>query len=214
MPAEFLELAEETGLIMRLGELVLDQVCTQLAHWRAQQLPLVPVSINLSPRQFSSRFVAIVRDALARHEIDASLLAFEVSEACIIGADDRIAPELHSLHALGVEVLVDHFSVSHRSLATLRGCGIRTLKVDRSLTAQLGELRQGDVFYQAILSTAHAMGLVVVAEGVETDAQFGWLRSHRCDQVTGFLIAQPMQAPAVPALLLSGWRMLAQPLSA
>ena len=214
LPAEFLGLAEETGLILRLGELVLDQVCLQLAEWRSRQLPLVPVSINLSARQFSSRFVAIVQEALERYQIDANLLAFEVSEASIIGNDDRIAPELHSLHALGVEVMIDDFGVSYRSLSTLRRCGIRTLKVDRTLTAQLGNLRHGDVFYQAILSTAHAMGLVVVAEGVETDAQFSWLRAHGCDQVTGYLIAPPLQAPAVPALLLSGWHMLAEPLSA
>lgn len=205
LPGEFLPLAEESGLILRLGDAVRDIVCAQLATWRREQLPVVPVSLNLSPRQFNGALAANTEAALLRHAIAPNLLAYEVRESEIHDREGKPAPELLALQALGCELMIDEFGTGYKSLVRLKRSGIGCVKIDRNLTALLGTNREGEIFFGAILSMAHAMSLQVVAEGVETDDQVQLLRSLGCDQIQGFQIAHPMPAAAIPHLLLSGW---------
>jgi len=205
-PQEFIPVTEETGLIVPLGEQVIDMACAQLAAWRRQQLPLVPVSINISPRQFNQgRLSAYIATAMARYGIDAKLLEIEVTESCMIGDDPGARSELRALEALGVTLLVDDFGTGYSSLSQLQRLDLDALKVDRSFTAQLGHGEEGEVLFRAILSMAQVLNMTVVAEGVETEEQLSILQTLACNEIQGFLIAPPLPADEIPALLRSPW---------
>jgi diguanylate cyclase (GGDEF)-like protein len=201
-PDEFIPLAEGNGSIVQLGELVIEKTCAQLAAWKAQGLPLVPVSINVSPRQFDrgdvSHFLAA---CMARHGIAPSLVEVEITESCMMGADPAVAARLAAMAALGVKLLVDDFGTGYSSLALLKQFDMDVLKVDRIFTARLGKDKDDEAFFRAILSMAHVLGMSVVAEGVETLEQLSALQALSCDEVQGYLISRPVAASAIPALM-------------
>jgi diguanylate cyclase (GGDEF)-like protein len=197
-PAEFIPLAESTGLIVPIGEIVIEQACAQLAAWRALGAQLVPVSINVSPKQFLRGGVGRqLGAALARHRIPASLIEVEITESAMMGDHDDILAELACLRALGVKLHVDDFGTGYSSLSQLQRLKMDVLKVDRAFTSELGNSKEGKVFFQAIVSMAHALGMSVVAEGVETVEQLDILRGLDCNEVQGFYIARPVPAPAM-----------------
>jgi diguanylate cyclase (GGDEF)-like protein len=201
-PNEFIPLAEGNGSIVQLGELVIEQTCAQLAAWKAQGLPLVPVSINVSPRQFDrgdvSEFLAA---CMARHGIGPSLIEIEITESCMMGADPAVASKLAALGSLGVQLLVDDFGTGYSSLALLKQFDMDLLKVDRTFTARLGKDKDDEAIFKAILSMAHVLGMSVVAEGVETLEQLSALQALSCDEVQGYLISRPVPASEIPALM-------------
>ncbi|WP_332878223.1 bifunctional diguanylate cyclase/phosphodiesterase [Massilia sp. S19_KUP03_FR1] len=201
-PAAFIPVAEAGGLILRIGELVVEQACAQLAAWRNDGLDPVPVSINISPKQFMRRGLAAqVGAALVRHRIPAHLLQIEITESAMLGEQDEVVAELAALRALGLALYVDDFGTGYSSLSQLQRLRMDGLKVDRAFTAQLGVAAEGKVFFQAIVSMAHALGMSVVAEGVETPAELAVLAALRCDEVQGYLIDRPMPAAQMAALL-------------
>jgi diguanylate cyclase (GGDEF)-like protein len=201
-PDQFIPLAEGNGSIVQLGELVIEKTCAQLAAWKAQGLPLVPVSINVSPRQFDhgdvSQFLA---DCMARHAIEPSLIEIEITESCMMGADPAVAGKLEAIGALGIKLLVDDFGTGYSSLGLLRQFDMDVLKVDRTFTVRLGRDKDDEAFFRAILSMAHVLGMSVVAEGVETLEQLRALQALSCDEVQGYLISRPVAASEVPALM-------------
>lgn len=202
-PDEFIPLAESSGLIVPIGAIVIDQACAQLAAWRAQGMPLVPVSINVSPKQFLRGGVQHeLAEALHRHDVPASLLEVEITESAMMGDQDAILAELAAIRALGVKLHVDDFGTGYSSLSQLQRMKMDVLKVDRSFTAELGRSKEGTVFFQAIVSMAHALGMEVVAEGVENHEQLALLRALGCNEVQGYLIARPMPAEAMAPLLV------------
>jgi diguanylate cyclase (GGDEF)-like protein len=202
-PDEFIPLAESSGLIVPIGAIVIDEACAQLAAWRAAQLPLVPVSINVSPKQFLRGGVQReLAEALARHGVDAGLLEVEITESAMMGDQDEILAELAAIRALGVKLHVDDFGTGYSSLSQLQRMKMDVLKVDRSFTAELGRSKEGTVFFQAIVSMAHALGMEVVAEGVENHDQLALLRALGCNEVQGYLIARPMPAEAMARVLV------------
>jgi len=201
-PQEFIALAEDTGLIVPLGRQVIDLACGQLAQWRRQGLPLVPVSINISARQFDKgRLSAYIAAAMARYGIEAGLLEIEVTESCMIGDDLGAHSELRALETLGVALLVDDFGTGYSSLSQLQRLDFDGIKVDRSFTAQLGQGAEGELLFRAILSMAQVLDMTVVAEGVETEQQLTLLQALGCHQVQGYLLARPQPASEMPALL-------------
>lgn len=201
-PLEFIALAEETGLILKLGELVLELVCAQIAEWRAQDLPLVPVSINVSPRQFNHGDIKnLFAASIARHRLDAALIDIEITESSMMGEEAEVAAELAALRKLGITLLVDDFGTGYSSLSQLQRLDMDVLKVDRAFTAELGKTAEGEVFFRAIVSMAHALGMSVVAEGVETHEQLCVLQTLACDEIQGYYISRPVPAGEVPALL-------------
>ena len=201
-PAEFIPLAEQSGLIHPIGALVIEQACAQLAAWQAAGLRPVPISINVSPAQFHKGGVRQqLQQALLRHGVAASLLEVEITESAMIGEQDTIRAELAAIRALGIKLHIDDFGTGYSSLSQLQRLKMDVLKVDRAFTAELGASREGQVFFQAIVSMAHALGMAVVAEGVETPAQLRLLQALGCNEVQGYLIAKPMAAQAVEALL-------------
>jgi diguanylate cyclase (GGDEF)-like protein len=209
-PAEFIPLAESTGLIRQIGESVIDMACAQLAAWRDAGVDLVPVSINVSPRQFLRGGVQRhLSAAMARHRVPAHLIEVEITESAMMGDHDDIMAELAALRALGIKLHVDDFGTGYSSLSQLQRLRMDVLKVDRAFTMELGNSKEGKVFFQAIVSMAHALGMSVVAEGVETAEQLAILRGLNCNEVQGYYIARPV--PAGDMLVMMRRRFLLQP---
>lgn len=201
-PGDFIPLAEATGLIIRIGEAVIDKACAQLAAWREAGVPLVPVSINVSPKQFMRGGVQRqLHAALVRHRVPASLIEVEITESAMMGDQDDILAELAALRALGVKLHVDDFGTGYSSLSQLQRLKMDVLKVDRAFTNELARSKEGKVFFQAIVSMAHALGMSVVAEGVETAEQLAILRGLDCNEVQGYFIARPMPAHEMALLM-------------
>lgn len=201
-PADFIPLAEQSGLIIPIGAMVIDQACSQLAAWQAEGQRVVPVSINVSPAQFHRGGVrAQLEQALTRHGVPPALLEVEITESAMIGDQDEIVAELAGIRALGIKLHIDDFGTGYSSLSQLQRLKMDVLKVDRAFTAELGASREGQVFFQAIVSMAHALGMAVVAEGVETAEQLALLQQLGCNEVQGYLIARPMDAGAMVEVL-------------
>jgi diguanylate cyclase (GGDEF)-like protein len=196
-PGDFIPLAESSGLILQIGALVIDMACAQLAAWRARGLALVPVSINVSPRQFGRGGVVSQFDAaLERHALPAGLVEVEITESAMMGDQEEILAELAALRARGIKLHIDDFGTGYSSLSQLRTLKMDVLKVDRAFTAEL-EQGEGRIFFEAIVSMAHALRMTVVAEGVETHAQLDILRELGCDEVQGYHIARPLEPAAL-----------------
>jgi EAL domain-containing protein (putative c-di-GMP-specific phosphodiesterase class I) len=201
-PGEFIPLAESSGLILRIGEMVIDMACAQLAAWTAEGARVVPVSINVSPKQFLRGSVKQhLAAALERHQVDPALLEVEITESAMMGDQDEIIAELAAIRALGIKLHVDDFGTGYSSLSQLQRLKMDVLKVDRAFTAELGNSKEGRVFFQAIVSMAHALGMSVVAEGVETEQQLEILRALDCNEAQGYLIARPVPANEMLVLM-------------
>jgi diguanylate cyclase (GGDEF)-like protein len=200
-PQAFIQMAEDTGLITELGKLVIDKTLAQLAEWQTCGLPLVPVSINVSARQFDQGSLSdFMASRMVRYGVSPSLVEIEITESCMIEDGAAVAEELAALEALGVKLLVDDFGTGYSSLSQLQRLELDGLKVDRAFTAALGD-GDGQVFFKAILSMAKQLRLSVVAEGVETAAQLHILQTLSCNEIQGDFVSRPVPACDVPALL-------------
>jgi len=192
-PGEFIPFAEASGLIVPIGDIVIEAACAQLAAWRRQGARLVPVSINVSACQFEHGGIAgRIEAALERHGVPATLLEVEITESAMMDHREEILAELAALRALGVKLHIDDFGTGYSSLSQLRTLRMDVLKVDRAFTAELDGGGDGRVFFEAIVSMAHALGMAVVAEGVETAAQLQVLRELGCNEVQGYFISRPL----------------------
>ncbi|MFC5511679.1 EAL domain-containing protein [Massilia jejuensis] len=205
-PGEFIPLAESSGLILQIGALVIDKACAQLAAWGAAGMQPVPVSINVSPKQFGRGVVACQFEAaLRRHALPAVLVEVEITESAMMGEHAVVLAELAGLHKLGIKLHLDDFGTGYSSLSQLRTLKMDVLKVDRAFTNEL-EQGEGRVFFEAIVSMAHALRMTVVAEGVETAAQLRILQEIGCDEVQGFHISRPLAAQDIEACFLGAHR--------
>jgi len=192
-PQAFIPLAEETGLIIQLGEQVIDKVCAQLAFWLQHGREIAPVSINVSARQFTQTDVAAtLAAALKRYGLDAQLVEIELTESSMMSSRQDVCEVLATMQRMGVKLLVDDFGTGYSSLAQLQELDFDTLKVDRAFTARLGANEASNVFYTAIITMAHSLGMKVVAEGVETEEQVRRLAALRCDEIQGYFVAPPL----------------------
>jgi diguanylate cyclase (GGDEF)-like protein/PAS domain S-box-containing protein len=209
-PAQFIPSAETSGLILQLGEFVLHQACAQTAVWRRQGLlPDGFVTwVNVSGRQLMAGGVgALVRAALAASGLPPGALGLEVTETSIVvagPAGDRARRELVALHKAGVQIAIDDFGTGFSSLTQLRSFPVDVIKVDRSFVQGVEQNSKDAAIATNIVSLAHALGLVAVAEGIETDVQLASMRALGCDHAQGFLFARPLPAGEVGALLAAG----------
>jgi diguanylate cyclase (GGDEF)-like protein len=201
-PLEFIPLAEDTGLILELGELVIEKVCAQLAYWTARSQDLVPVSINVSPRQFNHGDVAkTLAESIARHNVDPHLVEIEITESSMMGENPNISKKLATIQEMGVKLLVDDFGTGYSSLSQLQRLDFDVLKVDRAFTVEIDKTEQGNVLFTAIITMAHALGMRVVAEGVENERQISILKSLHCDEIQGFYISEPLPSSETQPVL-------------
>ncbi|GGY88288.1 EAL domain-containing protein [Pseudoduganella plicata] len=201
-PIDFIPLAEETGLIVPLGEIVIDKVCAQIACWSRQAQPVVPVSINVSPRQFNeSDVTTVLRKALLRHGVAPALVEIELTESSMTADNVHVARSLENMQRLGIALAVDDFGTGYSSLSQLQRLDFDVLKVDKAFTAELEKTREGSVFFTAIITMAHALGMRVVAEGVETAGQARQLKQLDCDELQGYFISLPLPATETQPVL-------------
>jgi diguanylate cyclase (GGDEF)-like protein len=209
-PAEFIPVAEETGLVVPLGAWVVAQAATQAAAWRALQpfdVPPMTVSINLSGRQLNtSGFAVEVGAAIARSGADASHLCFEITENALLDAGGSGVAALEGLKGLGARLAIDDFGTGHSSLTWLRRLPVDFLKVDRTFVAGLPGHPDDSAIVRAVLDLGRSLGLTTVAEGIETPEQLSALRELGCDWAQGYHLARPGPAETVTALLKNGTR--------
>ncbi|WP_459869714.1 EAL domain-containing protein [Halomonas shantousis] len=193
-PAQFIPLAEKLGMIERIGSWVLDRVCEQQQAW--VDLPRVPIAVNVSASQLSEeRFVDALETRLSEHELESSLLELELTESCLIPDHSDVTQRvLQRLRALGVRLSVDDFGTGYSSLSYLRRLPINTLKIDACFVHDLPNSREDSQIIRAMIAMADALGLEVVAEGVETAAQVAFLREEGCATGQGYWLSRPLDA--------------------
>ena len=186
---------EETGLIVQAGAWVLQDACRQMMVWRSHGMPPIGVAVNVSARQLQSPgFVELVERVLKETRLEPRWLELELTETIFVdNASDNVRV-LRRLADLGVSLAIDDFGTGHSSLSYLSNFSPRTLKIDRSFLSEAEDGSDNVVIARAIIALGHGMGLNVVAEGVETEAQADFLRGYGCDQMQGFLLSRPQPA--------------------
>lgn len=193
-PGQFIPVAEKTGLVAPLGKWVLESVCQQLKSWSKHSLSLVPISINISPKQFNDPgLVESIRRTLEKYELDPQWLKIEITENCIAQDQKRFSQTLEELNRLGLKTAVDDFGSGYSNIQSLRTIEVATLKIDQSFVSSLDNEKHRAI-YGAVVSMAHNLNFQVVAEGVETQEQFDFLRSVNCDVIQGFYFDAPLVA--------------------
>jgi diguanylate cyclase (GGDEF)-like protein len=201
-PAEFLWLAEETGMITKIGEWALRQSCLHARAWGARNGSPLRVSVNLSARQHRDPdLVDLVERILTETRTDPATLCLEITESVLVTDADAAAPTLHALKGLGVKLSIDEFGTGHSSLGSLKRFPLDMLKVDRSFVSGLGTDTEDAAIVTAIINLAHSLGLQTVADGVETKEQVDELRALGCDVGQGFYFARPRPSDAIGELL-------------
>lgn len=209
-PVEFIPIAEDTGLILSIGDWVLRQTCLQITRWQALDLPVMPLAVNLSARQFSAPdLVEQIARILQETGVDASLLHLELTESILVHRPEAAAAMLLRLRGLGIKLALDDFGTGFSSLNYLRRFPINLLKIDQSFVRELVQDSSSATIALSIIQLAHSLRMQVVAEGVETEAQLQFLRRHGCDQVQGYLTGRPIPALEFQAMLERPGRMIA-----
>jgi diguanylate cyclase (GGDEF)-like protein/PAS domain S-box-containing protein len=197
-PSEFIPLAEETGLIVPLGEWVLREACKDAALWPAA----VRVAVNLSPVQFRNRgLVTMVAQALAAARVAPNRLELEITEAVLLQDDETIVTMLHQLRALGVRIAMDDFGTGYSSLSYLRSFPFDKIKIDRSFIKDIDRNRDSAVIIKAIASLGQSLGIETTAEGVETEEQLEIVRRAGCTEMQGYLVSKPRPAAEAADLI-------------
>jgi len=201
-PAEFIPLAEETGMITAIGKWMLDTACQQLKVWKTQELPPVRLAINISPRQMEQPdFVEHILAALHQHGLDQGMLEVEITENLIMKDVERTVEKLKQLSASGIKIAIDDFGTGYSSLNYLKKFPIHTIKIDQSFIADIE--RDGDTsIVTAIIAMAKGLHLNLIAEGVETENQLAFLRRMECDEIQGYLLSEPLTAQAATTMLI------------
>jgi diguanylate cyclase (GGDEF)-like protein len=202
-PNEFIPIAEESGMIQALGGRVLRDACRQLMVWQRQNMTL-RLSVNLSVQQLQhDSWLSVVEEALRTSGLPARYLDLEITESVIITHPDRAVATLMKLKQMGVSITIDDFGTGYSSLSYLTRLPIQAIKIDQRFVHGLEQNRNDEAITQAIIALSHSMGLRCIAEGVESLAQFEFLRNHKCEEAQGYLISRPLEEPE----LRSWWKM-------
>ncbi len=201
-PAEFIPLAEETGLIVPIGRWVLNTACKQNAAWQAQGLPAISVAVNLSARQFTDEALSDnITAALSESGLAPQFLELELTEGMVMQHPERANRILNTLKDMGIRFAIDDFGTGYSSLAQLKHFPIDTLKVDRSFISDIPVHAEDMAITEAIIAMGKSLDLTVVAEGVETLEQVNFLREHGCDEMQGYFFSKPVEPEKFAELL-------------
>lgn len=193
-PADFIPLAESSGLIIPIGNWIFDEACRKAKLWNEGREEKLVVAINISPRQFSHPgFMQMVMNSVGKIGIDPRLIELEITEGVMMQEPERTALVLKQLRSLGFKLSIDDFGTGYSSLAYLQRFSITKLKIDQSFIRKLTEGSGDAAIVQAVITLGHNLGIHVIAEGVETEAQLELLSAWRCDEVQGYLYSKPLQ---------------------
>ena len=204
-PSDFIALAEETGLIVLIGEFVLREACRQAAQWQQSGLAPIRVSVNLSGHQLrQGNLVSLVRQVLEDTGLAPHCLELEITESQLLENVDYVIATFQQLHELGVKLAIDDFGTGYSSLSYLKRFAVDYVKIDQTFIRGVGTCVEDDAITKAIIAMAHSLELKVVAEGVENEVQLAFLKEHQCDEVQGYLISSPTNAQAMADLLRAG----------
>lgn len=201
-PSSFIPMAEENGLIHAIGDMVINAACRQAREWGEQGVQPVPISINVSPRQFARREITqILGNAIRDNAIDPALIKVEITESSIVQDVKKTLSALREFKALGVRIAIDDFGTGFSSLTHLKRFPIDELKIDQSFVRDITNDPDDAAIAQAVIALAHSMSLTVIAEGVETEAQVTFLRENNCDHMQGYYFGHPCPADEMARLL-------------
>jgi diguanylate cyclase (GGDEF)-like protein len=201
-PAQFIPLAEETGLIVQIGEWVLKTACEQSRQWRDQGIPGVRVAVNLSARQFAQEsLLQGVAKIIAESGLTPECLELEITESMVMQNAEHATETLQKLKAMGVSLAIDDFGTGYSSLAYLKRFPIDCVKIDRSFIKDIPVDADDMAITKGVIALGHSLRLKVVAEGVETKEQQEFLQANDCDEMQGFLFSKPLPAEEVTTLL-------------
>ena len=204
-PLKFIPLAEETGLIVPIGEWVLQAACSQLRDWSDSRIAHVRMAVNLSARQFNdARLLHRIRRAIESSGIDPSRLEIEITESMVMGNAENAIRIFRELKAMGVRLAIDDFGTGYSSLAYLRKFPIDSIKIDRSFVQEIPQDKGNMEIVRAVMAMAHNLNLKVTAEGVETEAQLDFLREYHCDHLQGYYFSRPVKHADFSALIREG----------
>jgi diguanylate cyclase (GGDEF)-like protein/PAS domain S-box-containing protein len=208
-PVQFIPLAEETGLIVQIGQWVLEDACNRTRAWHLSRPgePLIAISVNLSARQFvQADLVETVARALFTSRLEPSCLKLEITESVLMRDVDGTIEKLWALKDLGVQLAVDDFGTGYSSLSYLKRFPVDTLKIDRSFVSGLGQDSNDTAIVRSVVALAKSLNLAVTGEGIETTEQLGQLQALGCDRGQGYLFAKPLSAAEIDDLLVEGVR--------
>ncbi|WGG48964.1 putative bifunctional diguanylate cyclase/phosphodiesterase [Rugamonas sp. DEMB1] len=205
-PAEFIPLAEATGLVVQVGEWVLEAACAQAQQWKQAGLPPIRLAVNVSAREFTSALPGRVQETLVRYGLEPTWLELEITESTLMHNIDRVIGIMDRITALGVTLSLDDFGTGYSSLSYLKRFPIDTLKIDRSFTTGIPGDANDCAIASTIISIAQQLKHKVIAEGVETVEQLAFLKSSGCDEVQGYLFARPLTAEAFEQALRENWQ--------
>jgi EAL domain-containing protein (putative c-di-GMP-specific phosphodiesterase class I) len=213
-PSDFMPVLEETGLIVPVGDWVLKAVCRQIKAWQRAGIRVVPVAVNLSPREFAAKDLRnTVMRVLGEYGVDPALLELEITEGSLMVNTGEVVATLESLGQLGIGISIDDFGTGYSSLSYLKRFPLDALKIDRSFVKDITTDADDATITRAVISMAHSLGLKVIAEGVETESQLAFLAGHACDEIQGYYFARPLPADEC-GLWLRERRILRQPRAA
>ncbi|OJW11272.1 EAL domain-containing protein, partial [Legionella sp. 39-23] len=201
LPLDFIPLAEETGLIIPMGEWIISEVCQQIKAWHKKGLPYIRVAINITTRQLRQPdFIYVVEKILKEHLMDPQHIEFEISENVIITHRD-IIQTLNQLKQIGIRIALDDFGAGNSSINYLKQLHIDCLKIDQSFIQNISSSRSDEVIIEAIISMARSFNFKVLAEGVESQKQLDFLKQQHCDEVQGFLFSKPLTPRGIEQFL-------------
>ncbi|MFZ3183878.1 MAG: EAL domain-containing protein [Pseudomonas sp.] len=201
-PGDFIGLAEETGLIGAIGELVLREACRQTRAWQVDGLAEIRVSVNLSAQQLrQGNLTSLVRQVLEESGLPPHLLELELTESLLLDNVESVISTCQQLRSLGIKLAIDDFGTGYSSLSYLKRFPVHYVKIDQTFIRDLGSNAEDAAITRAIIAMAHGLELKVVAEGVESPAQLEFLKAHRCDEIQGYLVSPALPAAAFAQLL-------------
>jgi EAL domain-containing protein (putative c-di-GMP-specific phosphodiesterase class I)/CheY-like chemotaxis protein len=204
-PLAFIPAAERSGLVVPIGAWVIDEACRQIRAWRTAGFDDIKLAVNVSARQFGSGGLeAVVQSALARHGVTPGQLEIELTESMLMEAPELAIERLAALKRIGIKLSLDDFGTGYSSLAYLSRFPVDHLKIDRSFVECIASDPNAASISTSIIALAHRMGLRVIAEGVETEAQLAYLTRHGCDEMQGYYFSRPLPAAQFTELLREG----------
>ena len=202
-PAEFIPLAEETGLIVGIGEWVLRKACQQAKKLQDQNIPFNRMAVNVSAIQFLHKgFSALVTKILAETGLKPGVLELELTESVLINDEDTVLNVLKSLKKIGVQLAIDDFGTGYSSLSRLKSFPIDRLKIDQGFVRNIEQDSDNAAIVVAVIAMAEGMDMKVIAEGVETDGQLAFLKNKRCNEVQGYLLSKPLPSAQIEEFLM------------